>query len=245
MIRRFSIIILLLTFQLLLLGVVKSDAATTYLIDFGTVGNQTTTVDANGNRWNNLTGANADATTNPRSGSITLQDIGGTAGIGMNYSFPTTGGDPNFSNKNSTLHASLGSLSNLGLMNIDSATRDVIWSSGPMVFTFTGLDPLLDYSFNLFAYRLFAGRTSSYQLQGLTSSSPTILNVDSTNTGDGTILEFLNYKPNASGEIVLQVNSGTGGYAYLSSVQILVSPEPQRALLLLIGLGTIVLRRRA
>jgi len=217
------------------LGVGNSaEAATTYLIDFGTTGVQTST-DGSGNAWNNLTGANADATTNPRSGSVALKDITGVTGFAMAYSFPTTGSDPNFSNKNATAHSSFGSKSNLGLLNVDSATRDVIWSSGPMVYTFGGLDSALDYSFNLFVYRDY-DRTSNYVLTGSTSSGNVTQNVQTTIVGDGSLLTFSNYKPDTNGNITLQVSAGTGGYAYLSAMQITVTPEPGKAMLLMVGI---------
>lgn len=231
--------------SLMSLGTMQEvSAATIYLIDFGTTGN-TTTVDGNGNHWNNLTGAQADPDVNPRSGSILLHSIDGTPGITMNYAFPTGGSDPNFSNKNATNHpASLGSLPNLGLMNVDSATRDVIWAGGTFTLTFTGLDPLLEYSFDVFAYRSYLDRSSNYQVLGSESSAIETQQVGYTKDDGGSYLSFNGYRPDANGNIVLRVTPGAGNYSYLSAVQLTVTPEPGRALLLAGGIVALTMRRR-
>jgi hypothetical protein len=232
-------------FCLVVLGAMQSTtAATVYLIDFGTPGAQTTGVDQNNNWWNNLTGAEAEPEVNPRSGTLVLTTTAGGAGISMQYQFSTETDNPNFNNKNATAHSSLGNLANLGLMNVGSATLDAIWSNRVFDLTFTELDPSLEYSFDLFAYRDQPNRTSTYQVLGSVASTIETRTVNATAADGGYIISFHGYRPDENGNIVVRVSPGTGGYAYLSTLQLTVTPEPGRAMLLLVGVAAWPLRRR-
>lgn len=220
--------------------------AATYLIDFGVPTNETTTADGNGNLWNNLSRINDSSSTpgpnNQRIGSINLISTAGEAGFTMEYSYPTSG--INFDSMNGFPQTS-NNLPNLGLLNVNSAKNDGIWSRGPVSLIFSGLDPTLTYSFSLFAHRVNdPSRSTNFQLVGETSSSVVTINVANTVNSGGQLVEFLNYKPDASGNITMTLTAGSGGFTYLNAMQIVATPEPSQCLLLLVGSSVMVVRRR-
>lgn len=195
--------------------------AATYLIDFGVPTNETTSVDVNGNLWNNLSRNNDpnddSAPKNQRTGDITLVSTLGEAGFIMNYNYPTAP-NRNFTGMNGFTQSS-GSLANLGLLNVDSAKNDGIWSQGPVSLVFTGLDPDMLYTFSLFAHRVNEQpRTSVYQLIGETTSEAITYAVATSKDDGGRLVIFENYKPDATGKIELLMTAGTGGYTYLNAL---------------------------
>lgn len=219
--------------------------AATYLVDFGLPGSQTTV--AGGNTWNNVTATNNETVPNTLESTLVLLDTGGVAGITMEYKFPSISPGGVYMNFNSMYGYSqtTSSLSNLGLMNVDSAKNDGIWSQGPVSLVFSGLEADLFYTFSLFAHRVNdPQRSVLYQLLGATDSPVVERNVATTRDNGGELVVFSNYQADANGEIELRLTAGVGNYTYINAMQIVAVPEPGRWLLLVFGGVGVLLRRQ-
>ena len=136
-------------FTLLLIAVCSASFAVkverSFYFDFGNSNNQVTeSPDANGNHWNNVTGATAGE-------SLLLNDAKGTATTFSIVS--TTKFESNGASAGGGLLSPSADL--LGDLAIATATQDYLFASqsNHYTFTITGLDPLKGYQFKIFGSR--------------------------------------------------------------------------------------------
>lgn len=258
-------------FLLLLLSLAPGHAAT-YLIDFGpntgtysmvndipvTTGAGATTPSPQGSiYWNNVS---SSTTVNPNTtGTATnLVDTAngassiGISGVGRYNGFQTGG----LLNPNAML---------LGDFAVGSATGDYLYfqaGDSAATVTITGLNPALDYDFQLFGTRETANGTDTrwtrYSITGDAGSQIAWLQTSGAGSGsaakpngnDDTFATFSGISPTAGGTITLTFtgftteNGATGTFGYLGAMSITAVPEPSTALLAGSMLGFALLRRR-
>lgn len=193
-----------------------------YYIDFGlndvTNGNETTSPDANGNYWNNMSNSTAGQ-------FITLVDKNNVA-----------------STIQPTLVVTFGAngIQNGGLLNPDpallndfavaTATQDYFFlSTSPTAdeIEFSGLDPTKGYVFNFFGTRnTTSTRITTYDLAGQNSftgnlqTSGTNLGGNGYNGNNSTIIVSDTILPDANGKIIFNMSINTGGFAYLGAMRL-------------------------
>ena len=193
-----------------------------YYIDFGlndvTNGNETTSPDANGHYWNNMSNSTAgqfitlvDKNNNPSTIQPTLVVSFGNNGINHGGLLAP----------NATL---------LNDFAIATATQDYFFlSSTPASdeIEFSGLDPAKGYVFNFFGTRnTTVTRITTYDLAGQNTftgdlqTSGTNLGGNGYNGNNSTVLASDTILPDANGKIILNIAVNTGGFAYLGAMRI-------------------------
>jgi hypothetical protein len=227
--------------------------AATYLVDFGptdgTNGNVTASPDSNGNHWNSwpasLSGGSG-ITTGP------LSNLVSTANQNSSIDIAVSGGS--FSSNgivNGGLLAPSAAL--LGDFAIATATQDYFFTTSNGELTLSGLNPGFTYDFRFFGTREAAGtRETRYSLTGAGATSTTTLITSGSNIGDDgaydgnddEIASISGIAPTAGGEIVLDVDVVSGGFAYLGILELTAVPEPSRVSLFGIAVAGILMRRR-
>ncbi|MFT4283352.1 MAG: GDSL-type esterase/lipase family protein, partial [Protaetiibacter sp.] len=197
-----------------------------------------TGVDVNGNHWNNWVPTNGGGLVNVGEHIAGLVDstgrntrIGATIAAGFQVNGKTTGG---------LLTPDAGLLGELG---IPSATEDFFYSSADGVWggsdddlpgglMLTGLDPAQEYEFRFFGsrsatdtrvteYAVYGANSGSAQLQ----TSGTGISHDGTKNGnDDEVAVVSGVRPDAYGQIWIDLTVIQGSYAYLNAMEVLASP---------------------
>jgi lysophospholipase L1-like esterase len=228
------------------------------LVDFGPSntddGGITASPDANGNYWSNWTGAiggvRAIAGEHQRG---LVNTAGNDTGIGITITaeFDSNGKlngglfnpDPNL----------------LGDLAVESATVDFFFSTGDGKqgggdddmaggFMLDGLDPNLSYDFKFFGSRTTTEtRITEYTVTGANSQS-VLLQTSGTNIGsngsydgnDDELAKVTGVRPDAFGQIFVDLTLIQGSFAYINAMEVTATPEPSTLLLALTcvtGLG--------
>lgn len=214
---------LIFTLFVILFTIVAQAQTTTFYIDFGkndgTNGNETTSPDANGNYWNNMS--------NPIAGQfITLVDVDNNPSTIQPTLIPTFG-------SNGINHGGLlaPSTSNLGDLAIATATQDYFFLSSTTagdVIEFSGLDQSKGYVFSMFGTRATGStRVTEYILTGTNSDTKT-LQTSGTDIGsdgaydgnDNTLAVTDTIFPDTDGKIFFDMNVVSGGFSYVGLMQI-------------------------
>jgi len=192
------------------------------LVDFGpndgTNGNITSSPDANGNHWNNVTGSSA--------GNITAGIVNNT-NTATGFSITTVSAF----GTNGIVHGGLlaPSAALLGNLAINTATQDYFFTGGTADIKFTGLNPSNGYVFTAFGSRSLstATRISNYSFAGLNTSSGTLQttgnNIGSDGIYDGNdnnVYKSAVVYPTAGGEITFTVSSSPVTIAYINAMKI-------------------------
>jgi len=221
---------------LLAMGTASLASAQTFLIDFGD-GNGTTT----GN-WNNSNVA-----------GFTVTDMVDTTGSS------TAGYDLFFT-------SSVGAGAGFGVgapapFDVASAYTDALFTSGTTIsFKFSGLDNTKTYNLDFFGSRTtatdrFTDYTVSQTVATTNATDGTTVSLQTSGDeigGTGVDANIANiatvagFTPTAGGEIFIDIDVGSGGFAYLNAMQLTVVPEPSSYALLagLTALAAIAIRRR-
>ncbi len=209
-------------------------AGETVRIDFGS--SSTATVSpVGGAYWNNFAPG----------GFENLVDTDNNAtGISL---FATTGVS---SGANGGLFGPSGAL--LGGLAVESATQDYVFTAGATIsLTFDGLDAGKSYDFRLFGTRATDGvRETRYTLVGGGGSSVAVLQTSGAGIGadgvyngnDDETADFSGITADANGQIILNVDIESGGFAYLGALEFSIVPAP--GAMALLGLGGVVIGRR-
>lgn len=198
----------------------KRPILNTYWVDFGpndgTNGNETSSPDANGNYWNNVTDHTLP------SPAVSLVNAA-NQNYGVSLQLLT-----NFS-RNGILNGGLLAPSTdfLGDFAIPTATQDYFFTTGTASFEVTGLDTGQHYVFHYFGTRNTSStRITRYMLQGATTTSAD-QQTSGTNWGgtgyDGnqsvvSVSDTL--KADVNGNITLDLSVVTGSFAYLCALKI-------------------------
>lgn len=138
---------------------------------------------------------------------------------------------------------------------LEPGARDYFFISGADddgFIAIEGLDPSQQYLIEVVASRSSAGsisKASDYTANGLfADSSPSGDNFDTFSDGfvNGSVLVWDAVTPNASGQIVLTIDSQTSPQSngYINALRITTVPEPATGLLLVLGGGVLLRRRR-
>ncbi|MCA9262526.1 MAG: hypothetical protein KDA60_01710 [Planctomycetales bacterium] len=211
--------------------------------------------DANGNYWSNWTGGTggvrAIAGEHQRGLVNTAgQDTG--IGITITAEFDSNG------KLNGGLFNPDGNL--LGDLAIESATVDFFFSTGDGQqgggdddlaggFMLDGLDPSLTYDFKFFGSRTTTEtRITEYTVTGANSESVQLqtsgnnIGFDQSYDGnDDAFAKVVGIRPDAFGQVWVDLTLVQGSFAYINAMEIRAVPEPSAALLALMcftGLGT-------
>lgn len=209
-------------------AVVASPA--TFLIDFGrhdgVNGNPTTSPDANGNYWNNLSPANPATNNSVNAGTtlanlVTISNVATSAGVLI----PTVGWQAN-GIFNGGLLAPSNSL--LGHLAIASATEDYFFIGGSAPITLTGLNPDSTYTLRFFGSRnttetrttIFAVRTNATAL----TTSGSGIGTYSTNQNDNTVAQLTGLVPDPDGNLEVLVIRAAGSFAHLNLMEVIETP---------------------
>jgi hypothetical protein len=121
--------------------------------------------------------------------------------------------------------------------------NDFIFMNEDRTLVLSGLDPLLTYNIDLYAYlNRDSARTTRFTING----TSLIIEPSSINspTYSGQIASFSNLVPDDSGNLSIALSSTVKSNWILSAMQITSVPEPSRALLLTAGLLMLGLRRQ-
>lgn len=214
--------------------------AQTILVDFGPDGTSnpapTASPDTNGNTWNNFIPGSA-------------YDLFETGGIDTGINLFARSGVA--ANNPGGLTAPSAAL--LGDLAIATATQDYIFTSGTTIeLVLDGLDPAKTYDLDLFATRATSGtRVTNYDVIGGDGLVTQQLQTSGTDIGsdgmydgnDDTLASFTGIRADTNGEILINVDVASGGFAYLGAARITVVPTPATCSLVALG-GLAALRRR-
>jgi len=215
------------------------------LFDFGPRnrqdGDHTIGPDSNGNTWNNWheVDGGVDILAGQHIGNL-VTTSGAPTGIDM----VITGGFNSNGKVNGGLFNPDSQL--LGDLAIETATEDYFFSTNedmPGGFMLTGLDPGLQYDFRFFATRNNTQeRITQYTIIGANEGSATLqtsgLNIGSDGFYDGnddSVASITAIRPNAFGEVFVDVNRISNSFAYVSIMEVTVVPEPSTLVLLAMG----------
>jgi hypothetical protein len=197
-----------------------------------------TNVDANGNHWNNWVPTNGGGLVNVGEHIAGLVDstgrgtgIGMTIAAGFQVNGKTTGG------------LLAPDAARLGELGVATATEDFFYSSAdgkwggsdddlPGGLMMTGLDPSQEYEFRLFGSRSATdARVTEYAVIGANSgtaelqTSGTGISHDGTKNGnDSQIAVVSGIRPDAFGQVWIDLTVVQGSYAYLNAMEVLASP---------------------
>lgn len=119
----------------------------------------------------------------------------------------------------------------LGTMAVPDATSDFFYiedPDDPGGFAFTGLDPASTYVLRLFASRsIDSRRVTRYVVEGAGLSTPGDLVTSGVDIGangwdgnDSTVLTLSNLRPDAWGQLYVDVQKGEGGFGYVSLLEL-------------------------
>ena len=203
-------------------------------------GNETPSPDANGHHWNHWY---------PVNGGVTIHSGEHKAGLINSSGAPTglkwiiTGGYQVNGLRNGGLFTPNGpNPSLLGDLAINTATQDYFYSTAddldgggdddlPGGFMLSGLNPALTYEFHFFGSREnTATRRTEYAVYGadrraavLTTSGTDIGNNGAYDGNDDEIVVVSGVRPDAFGQVFIDMLSLEGGFAYLNAMKIIVS----------------------
>jgi len=194
----------------------KISAIQSVFIDFGTSAALTTSPDANGNYWNNITDPTATAAAVPLVNSINTP----------------TGYNQKMNSALSAYDVTAGGLATpdpilLGEFAVASATQDYFGNSTTGSMKFTALNPGSVYKFKIFGSRnTTETRVAQYDLAGLNTSTGTLqtggVNLGGTgyNGNNSTIYSSGFVVPNASNEILLTITKLLGSNNNINALKI-------------------------
>lgn len=200
-------------------------------------GNNTGVADANGNFWNNAWITNNNVGVAPNSVTNLITKSG--KGTGINLSF-STGWEANGFNQGGLKDPARIDPGLLGDVAFANAVGDYFFinkgvrPSGTATMTFSGLNPLLTYDFQIFGTRdtdqirrtLYSitdvNGTHTYLLQ---TSGPGI-GTDGYNGNNDEFAFLTGIVPDEFGNITLTVSAHTSDYAYIGTLQLTAVPEP-------------------
>ncbi len=212
------------------------------LFDFGPSNTQdgtpTASPDQNGNHWNNW---------HPAEGEVAInagEHIGGlvdSTGMGTGVGLVITGGFQSNGIVNGGLLSPDPSL--LGDLAVATATQDYFFSGAddlsgagnddvPGGFMLTGLDPERVYDLRFFGSRTLASETrrTEYRVTGA-NTGVAVLTTTGSNIGsngaydgnDDTVAEVTGVRPDAFGQVFVDLTVVSGTYAYLNAFELSVS----------------------
>lgn len=236
------------------------------LFDFGPSnsedGDHTASPDVNGNYWNNWHAIDGGNNILPGEHLANLVD---TTGAGTGVRLTLTAQYESNGKVNGGLLLPNSAL--LGDLAIGSATEDYFFSTADGVqgggddddgggFMLDGLDPNLSYNFKFFGSRYTTEtRITEYAVVGANSQSVWLTtsgnNIGANGVYDGNddeIAEVLGVRPDAFGQIFVDMTLIQGSYAYLNAMEVTAVPEPNSLLLMascVAGLGFAVGRNRS
>ena len=216
---------------------------TSVFFDFGPSnpddGNPTIGVDAFGNTWNNWHPAEGGVAVNAGEHLGNLVDQNNTpTGIDLTI----TGGFSTNGIQNGGLLAPAPA--QLGELAVPTATQDYFFSTAddlvgggnddvPGGFMLSGLDPALVYDFRFFGSRTSGGttRVTRYEVTGanggLTTLATTGTNIGADGVYDGNdneIAEIAGIRPDAFGQVFVDLTLVQGGFAYINAMELRVVP---------------------
>ncbi len=234
------------------------------LYDFGTIdgedGNLTTGPDVRGNFWNSWPTADGGirVVAGEHQGHL-VNTAGQDTGIRMTITADF--------DSNGKLHGGLfnPNPSLLGDLAVQSATVDFFFSTAdnkqgggdddmPGGFMLDGLNPNLSYNFKIFGSRdTTETRITEYKVTGANAQSA-LLNTSGNNIGsngtydgnDNHVAQILGVRPDAFGQVFVDLTLIQGSFAYINAMEITATPEPSTLLLMLIcsgGFGSLHRRR--
>ena len=210
------------------------------LFDFGPSnaedGDHTASPDANGNHWNNWHAAEGGVSINAGEHLGNLVD---TTGASTGIAWTMTAGFATNGKVNGGLLSPSPAL--LGDLAIASATEDYFYCTGDGLqgggdddkaggFMLEGLDPALAYEFRFFGSRISTEtRVTEYKVIGA-SSGTTTLRTSGNNIGhdgmydgnDDRIASTIAVRPDAFGQIFVDLTLLEGSYAYINAMEIVV-----------------------
>lgn len=223
------------------------------LIDFGpsTVpsdGSPMVSPDSNGLYWNNAIMNQRNAKGNRPPDVVNMVTTANVA-TGVNITF-TNNWQMNGNDAGGLLDPNPSFLGDLAQVN---ATRDYIFlntsdSGSSASMTFSGLNPLLTYDFQIFATRRETNvRTTRYSITDvnglhtydLQTSGPGI-GAGGYNGNNDELAYLTGIVPNEFGEITLTLSSPTNNFAYIGAMSLTAVPEPHE-MGLAIAMGCLVL----
>ncbi|MEI7503070.1 MAG: Ig-like domain-containing protein, partial [Paludibacter sp.] len=220
--------VLLLCFLLFFISLSAQTLVQKFYFDFGPIdvtnGDITINPDINANYWNNL--PNLSGSIGTPSFSSLKNSANGSTSYGLIF---TVSGFITNGKLNGALLSPVAA--NFGAdadMAIATATEDYIYNtsaSGGPSFKLTGLDPLKQYRFKIFASRnVTTTRTSQYTLQGAGAAVVGTLNSSTTGTGAnlGTIYTSSYISPSSAGEISITTVTTTpasDNFAYINCMK--------------------------
>ncbi|WP_088323112.1 Ig-like domain-containing protein [Polaribacter tangerinus] len=210
--------------------VIESPPTNSFLIDFGpndtTNGNLTSSPDINDNYWNNFIDPSINSVIN---NIIDVKGVSSTFNIILNDEMRANG------IVNGGLLAPEDSL--LNDLAINTATQDYFFNyNTSSTITFSGLNIENGYSFKIFGSRNSTStRITQYKINGfnkngisnssqgsLTTSGADIgLGNSSVNGNDSNVFNSEVVYPTNNGEITLEIEAITGGFAYVNLIKIL------------------------
>ena len=215
--------------------------ADVFRFDFGPAsgnGVTTTSPDAFGNSWNNVTGPVTEDIVNIDNDASSLR-------LQFTSDFSTNGG-ANFGGLLTPDQALLGELA------VSSATGDYVFGAGGFVTSFElqGLDTSLEYTLRFFGTRATGeNRVTEYTAVGGNGTQTAQLQTSGTGAGTGSngnnddIAEIAGLTADANGEIAISFTRITGGFSYLGAFEVVAVPAPG-AVALFGAAGLVAVRRR-